>query len=87
MAGSETSKGAANSQTVASPSARRARMARRVGSERAPKVASRGAVPVGRRYLTIWFNVNRHPPLGQARFLRFSKGRDSYTHRGPQRIC
>ena len=35
------SKGAANSETEASPVARRARMARRVGSARAEKVASR----------------------------------------------
>lgn len=44
MAGSETSNGLASSETVASPWERRARMARRVGSERAPNVPSSAAV-------------------------------------------
>ncbi len=41
MAGSETSKGSASSLTVASPTASRASIARRVGSASARKVASR----------------------------------------------
>src|SRR5581483_1103824 len=43
MAGCVISNGFANSVTVASPLARRARIARRVGSARAEKVASRSA--------------------------------------------
>src|SRR3569833_2655992 len=40
MAGAEMGKGSANSPTVVSPRARRARMARRVGSARAANAAS-----------------------------------------------
>jgi hypothetical protein len=43
-AGSETAKGAANSVTRASPRANRSKMARRVESANAPKVASREVV-------------------------------------------
>lgn len=49
MPGSEMRNGAARAVTVDSPRARRSRMARRVGSARAAKVASRPA-----EYLTIW---------------------------------
>ena len=45
----EMAKGLANSPTVASPLARRARIARRVPSARAPNVAS--------RLVTIWLPV------------------------------
>jgi hypothetical protein len=41
MAGPLISKGSANSETVASPETRRARIARRVGSASAPKVTER----------------------------------------------
>jgi len=43
MAGKDIEKGAANSVTVNSPWARRARMARRVGSDRAAKVVFNAA--------------------------------------------
>lgn len=41
MAGSDMSKGSANCVTEHSPRARRSRIARRVGSERAEKVLSK----------------------------------------------
>jgi hypothetical protein len=46
-AGRDMAKGAAREVTVDSPRARRARMARRVGSERAAKVASREELSTG----------------------------------------
>src|SRR3981189_2316619 len=45
MAGCVTSNGSANSITVASPDARRARIARRVGSASAAKAPSRFGMP------------------------------------------
>jgi hypothetical protein len=45
-AGCDIAKGSASSLTVASPDARRARIARRVGSARAPKIASRCSVRI-----------------------------------------
>ena len=52
-AGSEISKGAARSPTLASPVASRARIARRVGSPSAEKTASSSC----EIYLTIWLNI------------------------------
>src|SRR5260221_31017 len=51
MAGWDMEKGLASSFTEASPEARRARMARRVGSARAAKVAS----SCSEELITIWF--------------------------------
>ena len=54
MAGRETANGSASSDTEAFPRARRARIARRVGSARAEKVASSGR----EEYLTIWLSMS-----------------------------
>ena len=53
MAGRETSKGAASSPTVASPRASVLRIARRVGSASAAKMASRR----GAGCLTTWLST------------------------------
>lgn len=55
MAGCETLKGAASSATVASPSVSRARIARRVGSARAPKTALSWSTLIASS-ITVMFN-------------------------------
>src|SRR5207248_595380 len=57
-AGSETSNGAASSETEASPSDRRTTIARRVGSLNAEKTASSRRCGAGGR-LTIWLSIAR----------------------------
>ena len=53
MAGSDTSKGSANCVTEHSPRASRARIARRVGSERAEKVLFKTCD----EWLTMWLTI------------------------------
>src|SRR5207302_7690279 len=60
-AGSDTVKGAASWDTEASPCARRATIARRVGSARAAKMESRPASEP----LTIWLSMGHTGPLAQ----------------------
>ncbi len=65
IAGCDISNGSASSITDASPEARRDRIARRVGSASAAKVASRSAA-----FITIWLYTNRR------RRVNLAGGRD-----------
>ncbi len=66
MAGSETLNGSANPITDEGPRASRASMARRVGSDRAEKVASSAAS----LYLTIWLSITAPLPLSSKNFTQ-----------------
>src|SRR5262245_24119791 len=91
MAGRLMSKGAASSVTERSPEARRARMARRVGSASAAKVALRRSFVISK--LTIWLiyqlvkykrvrlSSPRAHPLGTPRRPRPEPRLDRRLHR------
>ena len=64
MAGSETLNGSASPVTDEGPRASRASMARRVGSDRAEKVASSAAS----LYLTMWLSIAAPLPLSSRNF-------------------
>ncbi len=64
MAGSETLNGSANPITDEGPRASRARIPRRVGSDRAEKVASSAAS----LYLTMWLSIAAPLPLSSRNF-------------------
>ncbi len=66
MAGSETLNGSASPITDEGPRASRARIPRRVGSDRAEKVASSAAS----LYLTMWLSIAAPLSLSSKNFVR-----------------